>query len=1057
MQALYPDEHMFYTSYTLLSRYGILPRIEMTRDKQNDWEIPRYDAFISYSHAADGLLGPAIQRLMERIAKPWFKLRAMRIFLDQTDLTATPDGWLTIERELLRSRYLILLASPKAAESEWVGKEVNCWLEHRDPTKILIGLTDGELAWTTDDEGRVVVDWSETTALPRSFDRVFEHEPLWADLRSVQSSEDLNLNESNLYTAAARIAAEVRGIELRSLNSLDHREHRRTIRTAAFAVCLLISLLGIAIFFAVNASRATTRAINNTKMKAVRTYAEVDPTTASLFLTSVVDPHTVNGWRDEALKAISRPLADVIFRGHQGRMNYLKGAQWLIQDAQFSPSGASVLSVADDGTASVFPTNGRGAAKVFGLKIPRQHGSTTDELARFSLSGDLIFATGHHADVGVRIWDVANASLIREVSNVRLLGDSPAGIWMLTFDQLLCFGEGEEGPHTLTQWGGSNLKSAIEAVDGLACAALGPSGHRFVVGTLSGSLHFWNLVDAKVPPVVRKIHAGSVNSVRFSADGQRIVSASADGSAQVSHSDGRSTAISLRPTDAPEGDSKWVEYAEFSPDGQHIVTASWDGWVRLWSASDGEFLTGLHEHTGPVNSARYSSNGLRIVTASDDGKALIWEQPYEVGSRVLELRHGAPVDVARFSPDGQYIVTGGADGSVRVWPVSGSRWPLILNGDIAVLSPDGRHVAISGDEGTRLVKIGADGSVKEERWLDAASESVAFGPRGYQLAVAQGQTVVVLDLRDRSKRTVTEGKHDSDVSLVKFSADGNLIASTSDLGDDHLVKVWEATSGRMVAEFKGHRDAVHDIAFGPRGRRVATASSDGTAIVWRIPKSVSQVAAKRVLKGHEADSIVWTVRFSRDGKSLVTASSDGTARVWSSRTGELTAVLRGHGGPVSGAEFSPDSSTILTASHDYAARLWNPRGEALRTLQHGSPAVRVATFSADGELILTAADDGYVRLWEVDTVADAVLLPGVHVRGYRISGGGFSSDGSTVFTAAEDDTTRIWRVSISVLQEELRRASTASLSPALLETELGLSVEEALRAYTRSEEKHGRN
>ncbi len=42
--------------------------------------MPNYDAFISYSHAADSRLAPALQRALQRFAKPWWKLRALNLF-----------------------------------------------------------------------------------------------------------------------------------------------------------------------------------------------------------------------------------------------------------------------------------------------------------------------------------------------------------------------------------------------------------------------------------------------------------------------------------------------------------------------------------------------------------------------------------------------------------------------------------------------------------------------------------------------------------------------------------------------------------------------------------------------------------------------------------------------------------------------------------------------------------------------------------------------------------------------------------------------------------------
>jgi hypothetical protein len=74
-----------------------------------------YDAFISYSHAKDKPVAAALQGAVQRLGKPWYRRRALRIFRDDTSLSATPHLWPSIEEALARSRYLILLVSPQSA------------------------------------------------------------------------------------------------------------------------------------------------------------------------------------------------------------------------------------------------------------------------------------------------------------------------------------------------------------------------------------------------------------------------------------------------------------------------------------------------------------------------------------------------------------------------------------------------------------------------------------------------------------------------------------------------------------------------------------------------------------------------------------------------------------------------------------------------------------------------------------------------------------------------------------------------------------------------------
>ena len=88
--------------------YGCANRITAREDA-----LAAYDAFISYSHAKDKAIAAALQSVVQRLGKPWYRRRALRVFRDDTSLSATPHLWPSIEEALSQSRFLILLASPE--------------------------------------------------------------------------------------------------------------------------------------------------------------------------------------------------------------------------------------------------------------------------------------------------------------------------------------------------------------------------------------------------------------------------------------------------------------------------------------------------------------------------------------------------------------------------------------------------------------------------------------------------------------------------------------------------------------------------------------------------------------------------------------------------------------------------------------------------------------------------------------------------------------------------------------------------------------------------------
>jgi hypothetical protein len=62
----------------------------------------------------------------------------------------------------------VLLASPQAAQSEWVGREIQQWKATKSVERILLVVTEGECHW---DAGRGDFDPDRSTAVPPSLIR----------------------------------------------------------------------------------------------------------------------------------------------------------------------------------------------------------------------------------------------------------------------------------------------------------------------------------------------------------------------------------------------------------------------------------------------------------------------------------------------------------------------------------------------------------------------------------------------------------------------------------------------------------------------------------------------------------------------------------------------------------------------------------------------------------------------------------------------------------------------------------------------------------------------
>jgi WD40 repeat protein len=139
--------------------------------------------------------------------------------------------------------------------------------------------------------------------------------------------------------------------------------------------------------------------------------------------------------------------------------------------------------------------------------------------------------------------------------------------------------------------------------------------------------------------------------------------------------------------------------------------------------------------------------------------------------------------------------------------------------------------------------------------------------------------------------------------------------------------VWALDGSARPIVLEGHRGIVLSAVFSPDGKRVVTASGDGTARVWALDGAAKPV--ELVVPGRAVPFASW----SPDGERVVTGSYDGTARVFSVHDGSRALLeLRGHGGDLLFARWSADGERILTVSRDGSAGVWPVALPALEQL-----------------------------------------------------------------------------------------------------------------------------
>ena len=973
-----------------------------------------YDAFISYSHAADSRLAPALERGLRRLTRAWYQRQALRIFRDQTSLAANPDLYATIERAMRHSRNFVLLASPAAARSPWVRREVRYWKEHRDRETFFIALTDGVIRWD-DTEGDF--DWRATTALPEDLRGWFPREPLWVNLGWTRGHDpsDLTLRHGRFRDDITTLAAALHGRSKDQIDSEDARQHRLAVRLGRVFVATLVMLLILA---GVESNNANTQRNIAQQQTAVAQQQWALATQQALEAEAEVDAATSPETSlTESLAALQvHPTAQV----RQTLVNTLLHTRFQGSSQPQTPDGsADTAAFSPDGRllADAHTQNSKTVVSLWRSTDP-VHPASVASLPGVSLETEVTSVSFSPDDRVLAVVVGGKAELWSAAATPRLLSTLPL----------------------------SKARAVAFSPDNATLAVVGGE-------SANGTLETWNIASPSAPRMLAR--AGGLwfpQDVAFSPNGRTLVTGSGEESVSSDSTAVERTRAILWDVSATQAPRQlttiWVWDGEggiaFGAGGKTLAL-TWSNKVSLWNIADPAHprqLAVLLGDTSAIDAIAFSPDGRSLVTGGlQQNKIVLWNtaDPAHVPHSTLLAQDAASISALTFVHGGQSVLTADQDTQVSQWRVADDAPTLTATlrdaadtssrGVLATaVRPDSRVLAMGGwDKAVLLWSMTDPAHPKELARLssDAGNVSaVAFSPDGTVLAVGSWNKKLALwDVRDpASPRLLATASTPGVVSWLTFAPGGTTLAGGGDPQDsdsgmpDYFAPAW---SDLWNVSDPGHPVVLHRFtqvgnndpgALSPDGKTLVLPAffsgklGQSQVQVWNIadpahpaklpdPDSTNPLTSVPDMFSNLSDHLTFDPI--RGLAATVSSGESPTTVLWSYDGHGAATQLSAFTGPtdtVSGLAFHPDGNLIAEASNDFTTTIGDVADTSqlftVQTITGFTGTVNDTVFSPDGRLLVAASQDGTVQLWTLGALPAVAAKPvGLAC---QLTGGGFT-------------------------------------------------------------------
>lgn len=516
--------------------------------------------------------------------------------------------------------------------------------------------------------------------------------------------------------------------------------------------------------------------------------------------------------------------------------------------------------------------------------------------------------------------------------------------------------------------------------------ALSPDHKRAAVGTQDGGVQVWSLEHNKELFRLNG-HVGSVTVVRFSGNGQFLVSGGEDRTLRWwKATDG----TQLGTIGAHPGSIRDVQV---HPDGSLIYSLGQDNLVKAWQTRKLEAQS-LPSHRDRITAFALASDGSQVVTGGHDHMVRLSQT--DDGKQLKEFATPGPVASVGLAPNRDQIAAGLSDGRLLFWGNRGNRQG-------AFQAHKGATTGIAYHlKKDHVLTVGEDGWLKQWQLPLLPSTNLNLPEQITASVLWPDGKRALIATRDRELRLWrlenlrTERSFKGlriPASAIAVTPDGSTIAAADAQGQ---IQLWNAANGQSLGYFQGHTGKVTALAFSPGYKQLASVGEDGLVKCWRYP------LVKPQLLNHP--KVVRRMCLSKDGNRLLTLADDQRVRIWNLVNGQVEHNYQVDQQPLKAVAYAADGRSVALATHGKGIHVFRD-GNQVHHLEDLPAGVQAMTLTADGKRLIAGFQDSQLRVYDLGQGREIERLSGHEGSVLALS---YSAEQSLVVSVGQDKTVHFW-------------------------------------------------